>query len=244
MVKLEGFAPISSEVKRRLILSIESKEKQGKTNFGLTAPAPLALLNFDTGWEGVVHKFLQQGKEILMSDFTDFVLNMEREKDPAKRNEELWARYKRDYINALRHPDIRTVLTDTATEAWELCRMARFGRLTQVMPFQYGPVNAEFRDLIRQAYNYEKNVIFLHKVKPLYINDKRTSEYERAGFSDMGFLVQANLTLFRDKEGFHCHIRDCRQNAELADLILSGDMCEFKYLAMNVFPDTDEVDWL
>ena len=39
--------------------------------------------------------------------------------------------------------DEGTVVMDTASEAHELSRLAAFGKLTQVMPHHYGPVNAE-----------------------------------------------------------------------------------------------------
>ena len=72
------------------------------------------------------------------------------------------------YQWALAEPAVRTISVDTATELWELLRMARFGKLTQVMPYQYGPVNAEFRSLIRMAYASDKNLILLHKMRKVY----------------------------------------------------------------------------
>ena len=51
---LPGFTRANSVVRRRLILSIEALEGAGKTRFTLTAPGPIAFLNFDYGLEGVI----------------------------------------------------------------------------------------------------------------------------------------------------------------------------------------------
>ena len=41
---------------RRTIV-VAGREKQGKTNFALTAPDPIAHFNLDVGLEGVIEKF-------------------------------------------------------------------------------------------------------------------------------------------------------------------------------------------
>jgi hypothetical protein len=133
---------------------------------------------------------------------------------------------------------------DTATEAWELVRLARFGKLTQVMPMQYGPVNTEFRDMIKQVYKTDKNLILLHKVKKEYVDDKFTGELERAGFGDTGYLVQINLLLGWDEdEGFSMYIRDCRQNMDIAAKKVSEPMNSFPYLATMVYEESSLEDW-
>ena len=44
---LPGFTKANGTVKRRIILSVEALEGAGKTRFTLTAPGPIAFLNFD-----------------------------------------------------------------------------------------------------------------------------------------------------------------------------------------------------
>lgn len=215
----------------RLIMSVAGLEKQGKTHFALTAPGPIAMFSTDIGEEGVVEKFIDE-KEI-------YLMSIDRvDEDAAEQAPTEFERFRKAYKEMLRGKEVRTIVVDTATEIWELLRMARFGRLTQVMPYQYGPVNAEYRALIRDAYNYDKNLILLHKMKAQYINDKRTGEYERAGFSDTGFLVQINSQIYRyspdDGGDFVLWVRDCRQNPDLAGQELEGPMCNFQMLAEMV----------
>lgn len=215
------------KTKDRLIVSICGMEKCGKTHFALTAPSPIATFSTDVGEEGVVQKFRDK-------DVSVMYLKRLNEDDPdiAGQSAEEFNRFRTAYLRLLRGKDVKTIVWDTATEIWELLRLARFGRLTQVMPYQYGPVNAEFRALIREAYKYDKNLILLHKMRPVYINDKRVDKYEKAGFGDTGFLVQLNAEIQYDKdeEEFVLRIEDCRHNPFMAGEELSGPMCDFEIL--------------
>lgn len=239
-MKNKGFVSAKDrEVQPRIILSLEGLEKQGKTHFALTAPGPIAMFSTDIGEEGVVSKFGDKDIWIMSIDKVN--------EDSAEQAPKEYARFHKAYIDMLRGNDVRTIILDTATEIWEILRMARFGRLTQVMPYQYGPVNAEYRALIREAYNYNKNLILIHKMKPQYINDKRTSEYDRAGFGDTGFLVQVNAQIYRyspeDGGEFVLFIKDCRQEPGLAGEEVVGPMCSFPFFASMVLPNLGPAIW-
>ncbi|KKL57937.1 hypothetical protein LCGC14_2230450 [marine sediment metagenome] len=219
----------------RLILSLCGLEKQGKTHFGLTAPGDIMYFNLDNRMEGVIDKFSQE-KTISVVD-----ISFSDNQDKAI---EEWDKYMTVYNLALADPKIRTIIVDTATELWELLRFARFGRSSNVS-FLYAPLNAEFAKMIRQP-SKNTNVIFLHKMKPVYLNDKRTGDYERAGFGNMGFTVQVNAQIWRDEEGdrdFHCYIKDSGQNSDAAGEDLVGPLCNFPMLATTILPDTDPSYW-
>lgn len=238
-----GFQLADGVVLPRLILCLSGMEKTGKTHFALTAPGPIAFFNTDVGMEGVVGKFLED-KEVLV-----YHAAVPGDAEKAK---EVWSHMYDAYRSVLVDSAIRTLVVDTATEVWELLRYARFGQLTQVMPFQYGPVNAEYRKWLRLAYDSQKNVIMIHKMKPVYINDKRTKDYEPAGFSDMKYVMQVNAQTWKDDpedldEGeakeHHIYIKDCRQNTDIEGLTLDGDLCNFPTLAMLVLPESRIEDW-
>ena len=55
-----------------------------------------------------------------------------------------------------------TVILDTWTEAYELARLANFGKTEQVMPNRYGPVFAELRATVRLAYEEPRHHHGLH----------------------------------------------------------------------------------
>ncbi len=241
-----GLQRVKGGIKRRIIMSVEAKEKSGKSNFALTAPSPHAYFDFDTGLEGVIEKFIPE-KEVYVGEYR-------RDKSELLTQaawETMWKKFKGEYVQSLKVPAIRTVTLDTGTEMWELLRMAKFGKLTQVMPNQYGPVNDEFREMVRVAYSSDKNVILLHKMKEEYVTDKakpsianRTGRYIRAGFNDVPYLVQMNLSLYKTpEEGFCCTILDCRQNPTIEGLTLYNADITFQQIAVLVFPDTEEKDW-
>jgi len=240
-----GFTKADTRVRKRLIVGVEAREKCGKTNFVLTAPGPIVLFDFNDSLEGVIHKFADD-KDIYVSDYTK-TGNILSPDAWVK----AWEQFKKEYISALKSPDVRSVDVDTATEQWELIRMARFGKILQVMPHMYAPVNAEFRDLIYMAYSSNKNLILTHKKKEEYVADKknpaisnRTGKYIRSGFSDSAYMVQVNLNLDRDDQGFVATILDCRQNPFVVGLELRDEMINFPTLASLVLPETSEGDWV
>lgn len=261
-----GYKRAGSPTARRLILSLDGLEKQGKNHFAFTAPGPIAVISLDIGLDSVVQKF-QDKKEIWVADYRAPVgLTGNKKKPTAEEMQELanlcsetWAMICREYLEVL-DGGARTVIVDTGSELWELLRMARFGKLTQVMPHHYGPVNAEYREFIRTAYDrtidkgypVDVNLILLHKLKDEYKNDssgkgQKTGEYKRSGMSDTGFLVQCNGVAWRDDEErkvpdcFHMTIQDCRQNAGLAGMDLQGTECDFPTLAaLALDADPDE----
>jgi len=241
MMQKAGFTDAKKiGVKPRLIVSVSGHEKQGKSHFAMTAPGPIAYFNADIGMEGVVGKFTGD-KEIHVLE----VARVENEETDA---EDEWDRFETAFKAMLRSNYIRTMVVDTATEVWELLRMARFGRLTQVMPYQYGPVNAEYRALIREAFNWDKNLVLLHKMKEVYSGNgpkaAPTGEWTRSGFKDTGYLVQVNAQIDHyDEEGFTLTIQDCRHDPDLMGFELEGDMCNFQGLGAVVLPMLPPDTW-
>ena len=247
---LAGFTEANGEEVLRLILNIEGQEKEGKTHFALTAPGPIALIDMDIGLEGVVSKFNKQ-KKIYVASFNY------RESTSPEEWDKMWIKMRTAFLDALASKTIRSLICDTGTEVWELLRMARFGKLSQVKPHNYAPVNAEFRDLIRKAYDSDKNLLLIHKQKKEYVNEQWSGNWERAGFGDVGYAVQANIISWRitslDEtygkgredayKGFGITVRDCRQRAELAGEEILEPLNTFPQLAVQVFPETEVEFW-
>lgn len=228
LVLMQGFK--SGEAvpsSNRLVMALKGKEKQGKTHFALTAPGPIALFNQDVGLEGVIHKFTRE-KVIAVYDFGEYSTKQLADQE--------WNRFMRAWEACLRRPDLRTIIMDTATDVWELARMAFFGKLTQVKPHHYTEVNASFRKFIREIYDTDKNLIMIMKTKPVYIDDRRTGEWEMSGFGDTKYLVQCNAESFRgvsrtdpddEVNSWRVLIQDNRLCPDLAGTELVGDVCDF-----------------
>ncbi len=241
-----GFSLAKTEPIHRLVISMEALWKQGKTHFALTAPAPICYIDMDTGTEGVIEKF-SKDKEIQVCQF-DY-------HDSTELAEwvRMWEECKKAFIDACNSKRIRTVIWDTATEAYELIRMARFGKLNKVvmsegkaLPLPYGVINTEFRDMLRQALKTDKNFIFIHKMKDEYIKNERTGGVKRSGFGDMEFVVQMNIRTWFNAEGkiFGLTVMDARHGMkEFAGLQLEEPLNTFPVLASQIFPNTSIEDW-
>ena len=246
MANVQGFvkAKKGNNVKR-LIVSAEGKERTGKTSFGLSAPGPLVYLPLDPGMEGVIDKYLAD-KEVWLPTKDKNEIETFNYRDVTSQDEweKMWEKFKSTFEKGLISKEVKSLIVDTATEAWELIRLARLGKLSNVKPHHYGPVNAEFRNMIKRVYETDKNLILIHKVKKEYVDDKTTGEMERAGFGDVGYLVQINVvTTWSQDEGFAITLRDCRQNMDIAGMTLSAPMNTFPYLASQVYPNTDPEQW-
>jgi hypothetical protein len=256
-----GFHNISEDSSYRLIVSTVAMEKTGKTHWALGVPGPVGVLSTDTGTEEVARKFLGS-KKLILNNFKTAAELMEGD---AKANEyeREWNRWTKSYQAIVEDRRIRSAVVDTATETWELCRLARFGKLTQVMPHHYGPVNAEFRTLVKQAYDRnDLNVVWIHKVKKEYkaISGKEkevwSGKWERAGFGDMPYLVDVNLRHYfaRDRKitkvvngeavevpapAFGIQVIDSRlEMLSVVGMELEAELCSFEMLAESCFPDT------
>ncbi len=242
---LQGFSRAKSTSGHRLILNIEGMEGKGKSSLALSAPDPIALFDFDTGLEGVIEKILAEGRDILVPDESLKHRDVTTQADWGK----MWDAFVKMYARALNSKDIRTVVIDTGTEAWELARLAAFGQLSQVQPHHYGPVNADFRRLIKRAFDSDKNLIITHKLKPRYVDNKRTKDYDMSGFNDMPYIAQVTVRVWRhrraedDDVDFGLTFRKCRPNADLEETELVQPMSTFQFLASEVFPDTEPEDW-
>lgn len=230
-----SFHLVERKTKRRLIMSIQGAPGKGKTHLSLTAPAPIAYMNFDFGTEGVVDKPEFRDKEIHLADYhLDFPYTQ-----PAAKA--VYDQFVTDYKAALGSTVARTLVIDTATEGWEVIRLAKLGKLQNIMPIMYAPVNREYQELIRKAYYSDVNLILIHKQKKSYVNEQWDGKYERAGFADTGYLVQVEVEAYKEDGVYKVRVVKSRQNPGIEGQVI--DNPTFAKLGMAVFPDSKEEDW-
>jgi len=252
-----GFETADTTIHKRIILSVEGLEKQGKTHFALGAPGPVLLFNMDVGLEGVISKF--PDKEIKVYNLPMPQLNTQTTQTEA---EQQWNKFVDVWERILGIKDVRTIVVDTATELWDLARVAYFGKISQVKPHHYVHINSEFRRVIRMPLDKsDKNVIFLHQMKKKYVNkgDKADSvwdgTYERSGFNNTGYLVQGMCRVRRiykrDMEAkgydvtppFSVEILESRHNPMVVGEVFEGPMATFPFVACQIIEGTSPDDW-
>jgi len=250
----------------RIVASTAAQEKSGKTHWGvLTWPDPMAVFSLDTGTRMIVEKALRSGRRIVYNKFlvpeTQFKDdNKAKALSGAERKtaEQEWDRFKDSIRKVIEYPKLRSLIIDTATEMWELARMARFGKTTQVPPQLYVALNAEMRELLTSVYERQDlNVLFIHKMKKEYKSkaglDKEvwSGRWERAGFGDLPYIVDMNLENYFNHETMRFGVRvlDCpRSNPqvigqEFEDAADGSPMGAFPWMAVACFPDTDLAYW-
>ncbi len=238
-----------------LSLCSEAKERKGKTNFSLTAPGPIGFIALDRNAENVAIKAQQQGKTVHFADFTrgKFAAPLVGKPSPNFHTER-WKAIYDSLQQCIEDKKIRTIVVDTGTQLYEDIRMARLGKLTQVMPHHYGPVNDELRSLIQTLNTSGKHLIITHKLDKEYKNDKWDGKsYARKGWSDMGFqcqmVIRHECEMVKNEEAedggpairpqFCTTVMDCNQNPLLKGLELYDADSTFFELAMKVYPDAD-----
>jgi hypothetical protein len=250
--KKDGFEVVEPDYPKRLLLATDGLERTGKTDFALDTPGPIIYIGLDMGHEGVIEK---HAKKRVIAKKYHYV--------PPVSNQtaylEIWKRVLADIQKAAANRDARTTILDTGTDIWELLRLAEFGQLSPAADIKraYQPLNQMYKSIIRAFYGTSQNLIVIHKCSKEYKDEKVstnkgvqvvskwTGEYERAGFKESGYLIQANIRHMYDQANrqFGIKVIDCRQNMDIAGLELWGDDARFSVLAQYVFPDSTEDDW-
>ena len=242
-----GFQELTGESQPNLMLCSAGHEKRGKTHWAFTMPSPIAVIASDTGTREVAAKWKRHGKKILYYEF-----EVQRKSPDAAAHAKLWDDVEAAIRTVIRDTSIRGLLVDTGTEIWEQLRLARFGKLTQVMPHHYGPVNAEFRELLKAVQRRPGlNSVWIHKVKKEYKTNREgkdswSGKYERAGFTDFPFVADVIVEhYFEDTEReFGTRVVDSRyETMTVNGMELTGDMNNFATLGQLCFPETDEDYW-
>ena len=238
---------VKSTRPRHLVYGVHGLEKEGKTTFGFGMPDPLAVITNDPMTESIVQKEVEKGRDIDLREFPDV--------ESQATAKPVWEEYQKVYSYMLKN--YRSLIVDTDTGAWVLQRMAEYGKLSQVPPNAYVTANARKGKLIREAKDSDCNVCFVYKVKKVYVKtakDKMGSwngEWERDGFNQSGFLLQANLRAFKElpeeglavEERFKVEVINCTFNAELDGEVLEYPLNNFSALACAVFPMSEPEEW-
>jgi hypothetical protein len=237
-----GFIPAKEiSENNRLFASVSARWKCGKTRFGLTAPLPIGYIDVDLGVGELLTQTGDKAAQIHVLSVTPY--------ETQEASREMLDRLKEAIAFLCDSQAVRSIVIDTATELWEMVRFAHFGRLSSVMPRYYEAPNNEMAFILDRLLCSRKNVVLLHRMKDKYVNDKATGEDIPAMFKETAYVTNVNCRLYRDDPGdegvgeFHLVIDDCRANASVQGLELTGDSIGFPLVAQMIYPDTDPAVW-
>lgn len=239
------FLPIPSPVVRKsLYMVVMGVTNSRKTTFSLSMPEPVAVFNFDGLLYDVVHRHYPDKKIISITDELVMIAKDSDEENQAQANV-IWGRFKPTYYNALSVPlsEVRSISIDTTSHLWEIARWADLGKLMQIQAHHYGAVNQQFRSLMQSAKFGNKNVMFTHRVKDEWINNKATGNKTLAGFGDMADESEIFLQTSVIMDSPEIRVLKCKPNPEKEGHTYKGDdQCNFAYIAHDI-TRTPIKDW-
>jgi len=236
--------------KLRIIARTGGRTKVGKTSFGLSAPGPIAYFDLNNRAEHVIDNFIKK-KEIHVFSYNKIITATKQEWA------DQWKMFNDDFLRAVEHPNIRSLVWDTENDSWEIRRLAEFGRESSI-PTAYNPLNKDMRNLFEHVNESDKNLVVISEMKKKYISKiivgkngpKEISawdgeSYEMSGWGNTGNKVQTNLvSKFNQVENkFSLEVINCGINSDVTGNVYTGNTCTFPMLAMDVFPETDLEDW-
>jgi hypothetical protein len=281
--KSKSFRAVTkTKITPRVIGNIEAPQKVGKTDFCIrNAPDPIVIFNFDQGLEGVVEKHRAKGKIIIVAGIPDDDMPEDvypsyafarpiPKKDQKRKGDEyltavkreagpMWEQWIADYREFLENKKMRTGVVDTGGGAFSLGKFAYVG-MDKYKPGQDDPYGQKtgdlksiFQGLITDAYSYDKNVLWLHRLKNVFDSP---GEYEIDGYKQLPFEVQLTLRLARkvktvgtgkDRERINirtAEVRESRIGSQFNGTVYSSEDKEFRFdhIMSEIF-GTDIEDW-
>lgn len=241
-----GFEDLSKVEIESVIVSVFGMEGTGKTSFALTAPKPIALIDFDMGLKRAKKTGL--GKDVALyksfpvgdvDDFQDKVKAIKFFSDTYKK-------FLTMYKDVCESGEVRTVVFDTATAAWQLLQLSMFGRAEKILPLQYTGLYKRYEKLVEVARQNDVNLVLVHGAKYEYetilnpktgkpIIDKFTQEPKtrktdvlaRQGNGRTGFLVDIEVGTSQEKGEYRGEIVKACDHGDLVGDVFIGDDINF-----------------
>lgn len=242
-----SFTETEDTVKQRLIVAIDGETGSGKNRLAFSFPDPIAFLSFDPNYATTLKEARQHRKRIYRAAYTLPVIK------PDGRNAEaiastagdLWDKVAVDFMGAVRDSKVQTIIVDTATELFELIKLAIYGKTVQVVQRDLGHAYATYRQFIREVESSDKNLVLIHKMKDEYRADKATGNRIRAGYKDTAYSVTTEVLMEKDAsepfpDRYHARIIKCHLRPEIewdgdGNGELVGDMITFDTLQAMVW---------
>lgn len=237
-----------------IIWAGEGTGGSGKTHFGLTGPAPVAVHLFDPGGlKGLVKQEIFKKKEIKVIQY-DFNPGKLDEDDRPEAAKEALAQFLEDYAISLKNA--RTIIWDKEDHVWEMIRYADLGG-TSDRPSSYYELNLRYRGFFHDAEMAGVNLGVIRGMKEKWgktgsnREGKATfgslGELEARGQKEVPELVQIVLRHRWDDEDREFKIKiheKCRIGDAPSLIGQEYGGLDFPTLAEMIYPDTDPEVWL
>jgi hypothetical protein len=210
LLDIGGYKPSADGATRRLVAVYTGDPGTGKTDRALTAPDPIVYFDIDHGTEGVIEKFVKQGKDIT-------VIPVSWPPDATQvEYRAVWNTLITQFTTTVKllHGTGGTIIWDSFTELVELAQWAFLGKVNEIPPTRHVVYQAPLRSIVRTMLDDSQlNGIFIHKWGKVF---NSMNEYEIRGYKDMMYQVQVVVQLTLDDKGQRGQkVIKCRQNGAL-----------------------------
>lgn len=229
-----AFKKANGSPSRQVILLIEGPESSRKTTLGLQCPGPLGVLDLNKGLDIPEFYVEQKKKEIAVSS-----IHVPRGEGIQQEAEEQWKIFMADVLKSLEENPWTFV--DTASNVWELCRLAMMGALTvrdldkalqKRGQLNFDAPNAAMRQWLFYPYETGNNLIVTaHQSTWEGVTTQR-------GFKEIPEIVRQHVVVTKD---WDCTILKCRSNSKAIGKTLKNPT--FLDLLMVFFPSADPEDF-
>lgn len=253
----EDLPAMTSRPKRGIMVNLDGVEGGGKSSLALTLArlGPVGVVDPDQGLDRAFRPTMPKGRKMKVQSIPiKYVAGLGSESSknscmPA------WKAAKSMSLEAAEKWATGGIIIDTASEIWEVLRLGAFGTLTPKgrTDSLYGPVNAEFRQWLRNIQRtHMRNLILINQVKDEWIKNKKSGESmksgkkERVGFKELGYLADMTLRCYREGGEFKARVEICKlapNGPAMEGQIIEGDDLDLvKIFAMMT--GTEEEEWL
>lgn len=258
------FNPASGEKKHRTIATIEGEVGTGKTYFCLTAPGPILVQDIDQGTEGVIEKFVEEGKEIYHEQYVwnpgepdEDTDNLKEEAELKEAAIEIRNKFEKDLFYAIDN-GVRSSIIDTESRIWQVYRYAEFGGPNGEQR-DYDKLNLRFEAIIHKAKERDVNLFLIRSMKDrwgMYGKPKADGRKSFAksgrevwGYEHLSGCVFIELTFIHDAEDeaapYKIKVGKCRHNKDLqfSTQDLGKDRFTFPQFGTLLIDGSSEEDW-
>ena len=163
-------------IKYPQIWSLYGEPSTMKSSYALTFPGKIAYYDWDLGLHGRAFEFeeLEASGHVVVRDMQHPMKNMMERHATLEGYYEAWDAFYKDYIKVLSDDEYQTIVFDTASTLWALCRDAYLQMLQQetikakkpmrrqLLQIEYATPNQWMAQIIGQAKPSGKNLVILH----------------------------------------------------------------------------------
>lgn len=271
--KIELIEFDSAEIARVCTVASFGVRGTGKTRFAASYPEPIGIIPLDRKTRYTLAKEISQtGKKVIIPK-EDFIRVSDPMGLAARKNDcdskkqmkygdpkpDCCAKhYYRWHANRVKEAaftmvnmpisQCRSIVIDTGTQLAKDLLFACYGRDTKIMPRDRGEYNSEMEIFINTC--AQKNLLITHKAKEIWKGEKPTGQFERRGWADIGYHCDCEIQHLRDKKTgeFYVDVIVSQTNPALFGVygqrLLVNEDITFQNLALNIYEDSEEGDWV